>query len=136
MGNDDETLADRRSSSAVARMCAGIFLLYQRDTGARQSDPFIRSGKSWLAFEQAALPEMSSFAFFDKRHKTIRTPSSVLADVMGQIWVAYRLPNIVGTPSTLQVITELANRIEETYEITPIDRRSRKRASLGLNILA
>ena len=129
-------IADRRSTAVAARMCAGIFLLYQRETGARQADPFIRDAKSWLAFEQAALPEMSSFTFFDRAHKTIRTPSSVLADMMAQIWLARTLPNVLGTPATIQIVTELANRIADTYEITPVDRRGRKRASLGLNILA
>ena len=53
-----------------------------------------------------------------------------------QIWLARTLPNVLGTPATIQIVTELANRIADTYEITPVDRRGRKRASLGLNILA
>lgn len=131
-----ESPADRRSANTAARLCAGIFLLYQRATGARQADPFERDAKTWSAFEQAALPEMCSFEFIDKTNRALRTPNSVLADVMGHIWLADILPNAGKTPTTIQVITELANRIASTYEITPIDRRARERASLGLDILA
>jgi len=127
-----ENLADRRSSRAVARLCAGIFILYQRSTGAKESDPFSRDGESWAAFEQAALPEMASFAFYHREKKVPRTPNSVLADSMGHIWLTAELPTL----TTIQLITELANHISSTYEITPIDRRTRKRASLGLNVIA
>jgi hypothetical protein len=34
------------------------------------------------------------------------------------------------------LVTELANRIASGYEISPVERRSRRRASLGLNVLA
>jgi hypothetical protein len=132
---EDWTLADRRSSSAAARLCAGIFLIYQRQTGARQSDPFMRDAKSWSLFEQAALPEMSSFTFFDRSKNMLRMPSSVLADAMGHIWIAERLPYSGAIPTTIQVVTELANRIAANYEISPVERRSRKRASLGLDVL-
>jgi hypothetical protein len=131
-----EPTADRRSSSAAARLCAGIFLLYQRQTGARQSDPFIRDAKTWSRFEQAALPEMGSFTFLDRKKNAMRTPNSVLADTMGHIWIAERLPNSATIPTTVQVVTELANRIAAQYEIRPVERRSRKRASLGLDVLA
>jgi hypothetical protein len=128
---DDQTRADRRSSSAAARLCAGIFLLYERATGAGESDPFIRDAKSWSTFETAALPEMYSFTFFHRSKKMMRTPSSVLADTMGQIWMAE-----TGPATTIQLVTELANRIASGYEISPVERRSRRRASLGLNVLA
>jgi hypothetical protein len=51
---------------------------------------------------------------------------------MGHIWLTAELPTL----TTIQLITELANHISSTYEITPIDRRTRKRASLGLNVIA
>lgn len=128
--------ADRRSSAAGARLCAGIFLLYQRDTGAKESEPFIRDARSWSAFEEAAMPEMVSFSFYDRSKNMMRTPASVLADAMGQIWMAEKLPNVVGRPTSIQLVTELANRICSTYEVTPLERRTRKRASLGLDVLA
>ena len=129
---DSEKRADRRSSSCAARLCAGIFLLYQRATGIRASDPFLRNEASWTAFEQAALPEMASFQFFDRARNAMRTPASALADAMGQIW----LSKSIKTPTTIRLITELANNIASTYEVTPIERRTRERASLGLDILA
>jgi len=129
---DSEKRADRRSSSAAARLCAGIFLLYQRATGVRASDPFLRNEKSWAAFEQAALPEMASFHFLDRSRNTIRTPASVLADAMGHIWLSKAMKN----PTTIRLITELANHIASAYEVTPIERRTHQRASLGLDILA
>jgi len=66
----------------------------------------------------------------------MRTPNSVLADAMGKIWMAEKLPYTSGNPTTIQIVTELANQIAEAYEINPIERRSRKRASLGLDVLA
>jgi len=102
----------------------------------REYDRFIRDDKSWSAFEQAALPEMTGFTFFDRTKKIMRTPNSVLADAMGRIWMADKLPHALGTPTTIQIVTELANQIAEEYEISPIERRSRKRASLGLDLLA
>ena len=133
---EDETVAERRSTSAAARLCAGIFLLYQRETGARESDLFIRDEKTWLAFEQAALLEMFSYQFFDRSNRAERTPSSVLADLMGQIWLAETLPNALGTPATIQVITELANRLAAGFEIIPVDRRKRCPQTLGIDIWA
>ncbi len=130
--DESQHLADRRSSSTAARLCAGIFLLYQRATGMGEADPFIRDEKTWIAFEEAALPEMRSFSFYDRSRNMMRTPASVLADAMGHIWLA-KSPE---TPATIQVITELANRIASLYQIEPIERRTRKRASLGLDVLA
>ncbi len=79
---------------------------------------------------------MCSFSYFDRSKKMMRTPNSVLADVMGQIWIAEKLPHTSGIPTTIQIVTELANRIAAAYEIDPVERRGRKRASLGLNLLA
>ena len=131
-----EKLADRRISPAADRLFAGIFLLYQRATGAEQNDRFQRDEKSWSAFEQAALPEMRAFTFFDRPKNMMRTPNSVLADAMGHIWMAEKLPKVTGQPTTIQLIQELVRQIASKYEITPIERRTRKRASLGLDILA
>jgi hypothetical protein len=131
-----QKLADRRSSPAADRLCAGIFLLYHRATGAQESDCFLRDAETWNNFEQAALPEMDSFAFFDRSQNISRTPNSVLADAMGDIWMAEKLPNITGQPNTLEVVTILTKHICAHYEITAIERRTRKRASLGLDILA
>jgi hypothetical protein len=133
---DHELSADRRSSYISDRLSAGILLLYQRRTGAREADPFVRDAATWSAFEQAALPEMQSFTFFDRSSNTVRTPNSVLADAMGEIWMAQNLLNAAHLPTTLQIVSELAKRIVAAYEISPVERRGRKRASLGLNFLA
>ena len=86
------------------------------------------------AFFRACLPP--SFTFFDRAQNTQRTPGSVLADVMGEIWLAKEWPGGPGAiPSTIQVVTEMANRIAGAYEINPVERRSRKRASLGLDVV-
>jgi len=127
-----EKLADRRSSPAVVRLCAGLFSLYRRATGAKESDPFIRDAKSWAAFQQAAEPEMACFTFFDRTRDTTLTPNAVLAEAMYYIWT---LPNTEAQPTTIGVIGELAKHICLRYETTPIDRRIRKRASLGLDVV-
>ena len=90
--------------------------------------------KTWSAFEQAALPEMASFQFFDRAQDVMHTPNSVLADAMADLWLGEKFPT--KKPTTIQVITELTNRIAAKYEVTPMERRSRKRASIGLDILA
>ena len=81
------------------------------------------------------MPEMAAFTFYDKSKRTMRTPNSVLADAMGHIWLADKLPKSFGPPTTIQLITELANQIDSAYEINPTERRTRKRASLGLSVL-
>lgn len=130
-----EKLADRRSSPAVVRLAAGLFLLYQRATGANEGDPFARDEKNWGLFEQAALPEMASFTYFDRKRDTYMTPGAVLSDSMYHIWTLKRLPGTMGRPTTIQVISALAQHICGVYETTPIDRRGRKRASLGLDVV-
>jgi hypothetical protein len=130
-----EKIADRRSSPIVVRLCAGLFSLYRRATGGRESDPFRRDVQSWAAFQQAAEPEMACFTFFDKTRDTTLMPSAVLADAMYYIWTLEALPNKVGQPTTLGVIGELAKHICSKYEIAAIDRRTRKRASLGLDVV-
>ena len=130
-----EKLADRRSSPTVVRLCAGLFSLYRRATGAKESDPFIRDAKSWAAFQQAAEPEMACFTFFDRTRDTTLTPNAVLAEAMYYIWAIESLPNTMGTATTIGVIGELAKHICSRYETAPIDRRIRKRASLGLDVV-
>jgi hypothetical protein len=130
-----EKLADRRSSPTVVRLCAGLFSLYRRVTGAKESDPFIRDAKSWAAFEQAVLPEMACYTFFDRSRDTTLMPNAVLADAMYYIWTIESLPNTMGTATTIGVIGELAKHICSRYETAPIDRRIRKRASLGLDVV-
>jgi len=129
-----EKLADRRSSSATVRLAAGLFLLYQRATNAKETDPFVRDEKTWGLFEQAALPEMASFSYFDRKRDAYLTPSAVLSDSMYHIWTLDKLPGVTGRPTTIQVIGALAQHICAAYETTPIDRRTRKRASLGLDV--
>ena len=130
-----ETIADRRSSPIVVRLCAGLFSVYRRATGARESDPFLRDAKSWAAFEQASLPEMACFTYFLRARDTTLTPNAVLADAMYYIWTLETLPNALGQLTTICVIGELAKHVCSLYEITVIDRRARKRASLGLDII-
>ncbi len=130
-----EKIADRRSSPTVVRLCAGLFSLYRRATGAKESDPFLRNAQSWAVFQQAAEPEMACFTFYDRTRDTTLTPSAVLADAMYYIWTLEALPNTVGTPTTIGVIGELAQYICSRYETAPIDRRARNRASLGLDVV-
>jgi hypothetical protein len=54
---------------------------------------------------------------------------------MYHIWTLDNLPNVIGQPTTITVIGELAKHVCSRYEIAAIDRRARKRASLGLNVL-
>jgi hypothetical protein len=130
-----EKIADRRSSPTVVRLCAGLFSLYRRATGAKESDPFVRDAQTWAAFQQAAEPEMACFTFFDITRDTTLTPNAALADAMYHIWTLDNLPNVIGQPTTITVIGELAKHVCSRYEIAAIDRRARKRASLGLNVL-
>ncbi len=130
-----EKIADRRSSPIVVRLCAGLFSLYRRATGARESDLFVRDAKSWAAFEQSVIPEMACFTYFDRSRDTTLTPNAVLADAMYYIWTSEILPNPQGMPKTIGVIGELAKHICSRYEVAPIDRRARKRASLGLDVV-
>lgn len=130
-----EKIADRRSSPTVVRLCAGLFSLYRRATGAKESDSFLRDAKTWAAFQQAAEPEMACFTFFDKTRDTTLTPNAVLADAMYYIWTIETLPNTVGQPTTIGVIGELAMHICSRYETNAIDRRARRRASLGLDFV-
>jgi hypothetical protein len=130
-----EKITDRRSSPIVVRLCAGLFLLYQRATGARESDPFLRDAKTWDAFQLAVLPEMASFTFFDRARDATLTPSAVLADAMYYIWTSETLLDTDGESTTIEVIGELAKHICSAYEITVLDRRARRRASLGLNVV-
>jgi hypothetical protein len=86
-----ETIADRRSSPIVVRLCAGLFSLYRRATGARESDPFLRDAKSWAAFEQASHTRDGLLHLLRLRARdTTLTPNAVLADAMYYIWTSLR----------------------------------------------
>jgi hypothetical protein len=130
-----QKIADRRSSPTVVRLCAGLFSLYRRATGARESDPFLCNAQSWAAFEQAVLPEMACFTYFDRSRDTTLTPNAVLAEAMYHIWTLENLANTIGQPTTIAVIGELAKHVCSRYEIAAIDRRARRRASLGLDVV-
>lgn len=136
MAEPTSTAGDRRASSSIDRLSLGMFTLYQRATAAKKSDLFNRNENTWGAFEQAVLPELQSFSFTHKTHRTPHTPSSALSDSMYQIWTLEKLGGSIWRPTTIQVTQQLAKHIHSTYEVEPLDRRARKRASLGLDVVA
>ena len=127
-------IADRRSSPTVIRLRAGLFLRYQKATAAKEFDIFVRDAKTWAAFEHAVLPELTKFSFVDKTRQVTLSAPAVLADAMYYIWTVTDLGrDLNGRPTTIRVVSELANYLCAVYETTPVDRRARKRDWLGLN---
>lgn len=126
-------LADRRSSPTVVRLRAGLFLRYQAATGVSEFDTFIRDAKTWALFEHAVMPELDNFSFFDKSRQTTVSSAAGLADAMFHLWTVTDLGlDLDGRPTTIAVISELANYLCAVYETTRIDRRRSKRNWLGL----
>jgi hypothetical protein len=126
-------IADRRSSPTVVRLRAGLFLRYQTATGAREFDTFLRDAKTWALFENAVLPELKNFSFFDKSRQATVSSSAALADAMFHLWTVTDLGlDLDGRPTTIAVIGELARYLCSVYQATRLDRRSRKRNWLGL----
>ena len=126
-------IADRRSSPTEMRLRAGLFLRYQGATQATEHDIFQRDAKTWALFEHAVLPELANFTFVDKSRDIFVSPSAVLADGMFHLWTVTELGlDPAGRPTTLAVISELANYLCTIYETTHVDRRKRRRNWLGL----
>jgi len=126
-------MADRRSSTPVMRLRAGLFIRYTAATGAKEFDTFVRDANTWAAFEHAVLPELAKFKFLDKaRNATVSEPA-VLADAMYHIWTVTTLGrDLDGRPTTISVIADLAQYVCSVYETLPSDRRAVKRNWLGL----
>ena len=127
-------IADRRSSTVVMRLRAGLFIRYSSATGAKEFDTFVRDAKTWAAFENAVLPELAKFTFIDKSRNAKISEPAVLADAMYHIWTVTTLGrDLDGRPTTISVISDLANYLCSVYDTQNIDRRNLKRKWLGLN---
>jgi hypothetical protein len=135
-GNDSEDwakIANRRSSPVVIRLRAGLLIRYRSATGAKEFDTFLRDAKTWAVFEQAVLPELAKFTFLDKARDANISESAVLADAMYHIWTVTTLGrDLNGRPTTISVISELANYLCSMYDTQSIDRRAARRNWLGL----
>jgi len=115
------------------RLRAGLLLRYQAATKAAENDVFQRDAKTWALFEHAVLPELANFTFVDKSRDVFVSPSAVLADGMFHLWTLTELGlDMAGRPTTLTVISELANYLCAVYETTHVDRRKRRRNWFGL----
>jgi len=127
-------IADRRSSPPAIRLRAGLFLRYNKATGAKEFDTFVRDAKTWAAFENAVMPELENFTFVDHARQANVSSTAVLADAMYHIWTVTDLGrDMDGRPTTISVVKELANYVCSVYETKPIDRRAGKRNWFGLN---
>jgi hypothetical protein len=125
-------IADRRSSPPVMRLRAGLFIRYSSATGAKEFDTFVRDAKTWAAFEHAVLPELAKFTFLDKARNMRISEAAVLADAMYHVWTVTTLGrDLDGRPTTIGVISDLAQYVCSIYEAQPIDRRAAKRNWLG-----
>jgi hypothetical protein len=121
-------IADRRSSTPVMRLRAGLFIRYQSATGAKEFDTFLRDARTWAAFEHAVLPELAKFTFMDRARAARVSESAVLADAMYHIWTVTTLGrDLNGRPTTISVISDLANYVCSVYETQPVDRRAARR---------
>lgn len=127
-------IADRRSSSPVVRLRAGLFIRYRAATGAKEFDTFVRDAKTWAAFEHAVLPEFAKFTFLDKARKAKVSEPAVLADAMYHIWTVTTLGrDINGRPTTISVISDLVSYVCSIYETQATDRRAAKRSWFGFS---
>jgi hypothetical protein len=127
-------IADRRSSSPVLRLRAGLFIRYRSASGAKEFDTFVRDAKTWAAFEHAVLPELAKFTFLDKARQARVSEAAVLADAMYHIWTVTTLGrDLNGRPTTISVISDLVNYVCSAYETQAIDRRAARRNWFGLS---
>jgi hypothetical protein len=125
-------IADRRSSPPVMRLRAGLFIRYTSATGAKEFDTFVRDAKTWATFEHAVLPELAKFTFLDKARNMRISEPAVLADGMYYVWTVTTLGrDLDGRPTTIGVISDLANYVCSVYEVQPLDRRAARRNWLG-----
>jgi hypothetical protein len=126
-------IADRRSAPPVMRLRAGLFIRYTSATGAKEFDTFVRDAKTWATFEHAVLPELAKFTFLDKARNMRISEPAVLADGMYYVWTVTTLGrDLDGRPTTIGVISDLANYVCSVYEVQPLDRRAARRNWLGL----
>ena len=127
-------LAEQRSSPVIVRLRAGLFLSYHAATGAKESDTFERDAKTWALFEHSVLPELAKFTFFDKSRALYVSPPAVLADGMLHLWTVTDLGlDDDGRPTTIGIISELANYLCTLYETKRIHKRAPRRNWLGLS---
>ncbi len=115
------------------RLRAGLFIRYTSATGAKEFDTFVRDAKTWATFEHAVLPELAKFTFLDKARNMRISEPAVLADGMYYVWTVTTLGrDLDGRPTTIGVISDLANYVCSVYEVQPLDRRAARRNWLGL----
>ena len=133
-GVDRRTQGDRRKSSVDMRLRVGLWYQYHRGTRAGEFDPLPRNPYMKSKLQDALLPEMIKYEFFQRDGGAEVTPSCALVNAVEFIWAHPELGcNAAGEPMAVYTVNGVSEYLVRTYKVTVIDRRKadRRSASAG-----
>jgi hypothetical protein len=127
-GANRRTQDDRRKSSVDMRLRVGLWYQYHRATRAGEFDPLPRNQHKRTALQEALLPEIHKYEFFQRESGCLVSPTSALSSAVDFLWRHSELGcNAVGEPMAVYTINAIVEYLSRTFKVAVIDRRKADR---------
>ncbi len=130
-GVDRRVHEDRRHSSVGMRLRVGLWYQYHRATRAGEFDRFTRDPYKRTRIEEALLPEIFKYEFF-QRGQAVPVPASrALANAVDFLWAHPEIGcNAAGESMAVYAINAITEYLVRTFDVTVIDRRKADRRAM------
>jgi len=123
-GVDRRVHDDRRHSSIGMRLRVGLWYQYHRSTRAGEFDHFPRDQYKRGKIEEALLPEIFKYEFFQREQGGPIPASRALATAVDFLWAHPEIGcNAAGESMAVYAINAITYYLVQTFEVAVIDRR-------------
>jgi hypothetical protein len=127
-GIDRRVLEDRRHSSVGMRLRVGLWYQYHRSTRAGEFDPFPRDQYRRGKIEEALLPEIFKYEFFQRENRAPVPGSRALAKAVDFVWAHPEVGcNAAGESMAVYAINAISDYLTGTLHVAVLDRRKADR---------
>lgn len=127
-GVDRRVHDDRRHSSVGMRLRVGVWYQYHRSTRAGEFDHFPRDQYKRGKIEEALLPEIFKYEFFERGQGVPVPASRALATAVDFLWAHPEIGcNAAGESMAVYAINAITDYLVRTFDVAVIDRRKADR---------
>jgi len=129
-GDDRRVQDDRRRSSVSMRLRVGLWYQYHRATRAGEFDPFPRNQYRRDLIEQALLPEIVKYEFFQRDNQAATAAPAALAKAVDFLWAHPEVGcNAAGESMAVYAVNAISEYLVRTFTVGVLDRRKTDRRS-------
>jgi hypothetical protein len=119
---------DRRHSPVEMRLRVGLWYQYHRSTRAGEFDPFPRDQYKRGKIEEALLPEILKYEFFDRETRLPVEASCALTTAVDFLWAHAEIGcNATGESMAVYAINAISGYLVHTFRVALLDRRKADR---------